>query len=342
MKSGVNRLQGRNSNFMDFNPDGSTVISSGNTGILINTNDIPTVPVSQPNIPTTTTVIVPNKNKSTSSFDEVFDIIPLTSSISPLDIRPTASLILEDIFATDDIPDEEEFFTLFGIINIELEQVLSETSIGFSDLVDNNLDTSNPVNVSSNINPKRCANIYKNSGGEQKYVRTITSLPELVKAAKDKNINKQIAKSIIAVIKQEQGYKGFNNNLSGTEALCWSGIGPYINGWVVATEGGTKIRKPYASFKTLGDQLQFLVDKFNKKDLVVQDNSQSLLWANKYYKNWNGYGARILWKNNNIFNKDKNTRYKDKFKTQNEFDTYILNNVATLYKEVANQIDKIW
>lgn len=132
MKSGVNRLQGRNSNFMDFNPDGSTVISSGNTGILINTNDIPTVPVSQPNIPTTTTVIVPNKNKSTSSFDEVFDIIPLTSSISPLDIRPTASLILEDIFVTDDIPDEEEFFTLYnnivGLIVDENNITVSEST----------------------------------------------------------------------------------------------------------------------------------------------------------------------------------------------------------------------
>ena len=33
MKAGVNRIQGRNSNFLDFNGDGSTVLSSGKTKI---------------------------------------------------------------------------------------------------------------------------------------------------------------------------------------------------------------------------------------------------------------------------------------------------------------------
>ena len=108
MKSGVNRLQGRNSNYMDFNPDGSTILSSGNTSILINTDSVPTAPVVIPSTPST--VVVPNLSKTTGSFETIVDIIPVITPIDPLDIRPTASLAIEDIFATDDIPDEEEFF----------------------------------------------------------------------------------------------------------------------------------------------------------------------------------------------------------------------------------------
>lgn len=116
MKSGVNRLQGRNSNYMDFNPDGSTILSSGNTSILINTDSVPTAPVVIPSTPST--VVVPNLSKTTESFETIVDIIPVITPIDPLDIRPTASLAIEDIFATDDIPDEEEFFQLYGDIDI--------------------------------------------------------------------------------------------------------------------------------------------------------------------------------------------------------------------------------
>ena len=138
MKSGVNRLQGRNSNYMDFNPDGSTIISSGNTSILINTDSTPTAPVVTPSTPST--VIVPNLSKITGSFEITVDIIPVITPIDPLDIRPTASLAIEDIFATDDIPDEEEFFQLYGdIVGI----IVEENSISISE--------STPLEGNSNI-----------------------------------------------------------------------------------------------------------------------------------------------------------------------------------------------
>lgn len=126
MKPGVNRVQGRNSNYMDFNPDGSTIISSGNTGILINTNEVPTPPVDTPTIPST--IIVPNLSKTTGSFETITDIIPVTSSLSSLvtssiDIEPTSSLTYEQIFAIE-VPDEEEtFFSLYNSIDITSIQV---------------------------------------------------------------------------------------------------------------------------------------------------------------------------------------------------------------------------
>jgi hypothetical protein len=138
MKSGVNRLQGRNSNYMDFNPDGSTILSSGNTSILINTDSVPTAPVVTPSTPST--VVVPNLSKTTESFETIVDIIPVITPIDPLDIRPTASLAIEYIFATDDIPDEEEFFKLYGdIVGI----ITEETSISVSE--------STPLEGNSNI-----------------------------------------------------------------------------------------------------------------------------------------------------------------------------------------------
>ena len=120
MKLGVNRLQGRNSNYMDFNPDGSTILSSGNTSIQINTDSVPTAPVVTPSTPST--IVVPNLSKTTGSFETVVDIIPLTSSINPLDIRPTSSLNYEDIFAIE-IPDEEEIFTNLYNDNIDITSV---------------------------------------------------------------------------------------------------------------------------------------------------------------------------------------------------------------------------
>jgi hypothetical protein len=138
MKSGVNRLQGRNSNYMDFNPDGSTIISSGNTSILINTDSVPIAPVVIPSTPST--VVIPNLSKTTGSFETIVDIIPVITPIDPLDIRPTASLAIEYIFATDDIPDEEEFFKLYGdIVGI----ITEETSISVSE--------STPLEGNSNI-----------------------------------------------------------------------------------------------------------------------------------------------------------------------------------------------
>lgn len=126
MKSGVNRVQGRNSNYMDLNPDGSTIISSGKSEILINTNETSTPPVNTPTIPST--IIVPNLSKTTGSFETITDIIPVTSSLSSLvtssiNIEPTSSLTYEQIFAIE-VPDEEEtFFSLYGSIDITSIQI---------------------------------------------------------------------------------------------------------------------------------------------------------------------------------------------------------------------------
>jgi hypothetical protein len=131
MKSGVNRVQGRNSNYMDFNPDGSTVISSGKSGILINTNEAPTPPVITPSTPST--VVIPNQSKTTGSFETIVDIIPVTSSLSSLitssiNIEPTSSLTYEQIFAIE-VPDEEEvFFQLYGDIEV-IPEINLETNI---------------------------------------------------------------------------------------------------------------------------------------------------------------------------------------------------------------------
>lgn len=199
MKSGVNRLQGRNSNFMDFNPDGSTVLSSGNTFILINTDDVPTVPVNQPTVPTTT-IIMPNKNKSTSSFDEVFDIVPLTSSISSLDIRPTSSLVLTNIFATDDIPNEEEFFTLYEAI--DLTSILVFENL---DEVKTYTEENQIVETISIVQPKiKLGSGYKNLREPVKKI-DLVFYNKVVEIAQ-KLGNENLVDALLATMKHESGF----------------------------------------------------------------------------------------------------------------------------------------
>lgn len=122
MKAGTNRIQGRLNNYSDFNEDGSIVTASGESAILVNTNN--------PVIPTTfsspTQTIIPDLTKNQVPLESVPTIEPLppTSSIKQQLIKPikqiTSSINLEEQFLS--LPDEEENFTGFygdivGIVN---------------------------------------------------------------------------------------------------------------------------------------------------------------------------------------------------------------------------------
>lgn len=115
MSQGVNRFSGRNNNKMDLNPDGSVVVSSVGSSITFNTDT--SIPTNTINPPTTTnSVVIPNNNKVTSSFEATVDIIPPTGSklIVPLtDVKQdlTGSIILENQF----LPDVEENFDFVGL-----------------------------------------------------------------------------------------------------------------------------------------------------------------------------------------------------------------------------------
>lgn len=267
-------------------------------------------------------VIQPTRNVTTQSLNIVVDLSP-TSSV------PTSSVIqqveqkitpIEEqiLFLPDSETDVFATITDSTIKGIELNISPSLALI---------LEEIEGINV---INKIYNLDRYNSLGGEQSYKRTITTPQQLIQTGKDKKIDKQLLKSIISVIKIEQNYKGFNFNFSGTEALGWSGIEKYSNGYVYATEGGTGKRKPFVSFKSLGDQLNFIQSAFTRKRLKISPSQSSIDWAKLWYANWNGYGAR------------SKKEEVAKFKTIEDYDAYVINNIAKIYSQIDKLVNQLY
>ena len=210
----------------------------------------------------------------------------------------------------------------------KVEPVVVSSAGGSSPVVGQNLDT-----VCGLASPNNVDTIYPKSvkwGGPQPVVAPATSLPtvsvnlsskpevarvttlatyqEFIQAADalvntmipgaSKQIKKRVVTSALSVGIREQGsggkIKGFNNNLTGVEA---SGFKVFtasdVNGKVKATEGGTGIVKFYYSFSSLKVGLIPLVSKIIERNMFAQADDPNQ-WAWRYYRDWNGYGARTL------------------------------------------------
>jgi hypothetical protein len=265
--------------------------------------------------------IKPIITNTTQSLESSVDIIPTQSviqnntEVQPQELIPflTSSLFLDEQL----LPDEESELYSDDVEGIQLEIPPSLNSVLLSI---NNINKNTQYDLTK----------YEKLGGKQPYKRTITTPLELIKIGKSKNIDKQLLKSIITVIKIEQNYKGFNFNLSGTEAGNWPGIEKYSNGYVYATEGGTNLRKPFVSFKSLEDQIDFVKAAFIRKNLKISSSQSSQEWAKLWYKNWNGYGARSVKKE------------VAKFKTLADFDAYVLKTTSGYYAEIDKLVNKLY
>jgi len=140
------------------------------------------------------------------------------------------------------------------------------------------------------------------------FVRTLATYEEFIKAA-DSLVNtmipgastaikKRVVASALAVGISEQGsgdkIKGFNNNLTGVEASGFKVFAASdVNGKVQATEGGTGLKKFYYSFSSLKVGLIPLVSKIIERNMFAQADDPNQ-WAWRYFRDWNGYGARTL------------------------------------------------
>jgi hypothetical protein len=107
----------------------------------------------------------------------------------------------------------------------------------------------------------------------------------------------KILTSAFAISRTEQpgeglGFKGFNNNISGIES---SGFKVFdksdVTGKVKAKEGGTNILKDYYAFKSLDAGLVPLISKIMERNMFAT-NKTAGEWVWRYYRDWNGYGAR--------------------------------------------------
>ena len=164
-----------------------------------------------------------------------------------------------------------------------------------------------PAPVIVNVSNKPNVSINLSSQPVVKYSKTIVTAKEYIKAAEtiiDKLApsassanKKKILISAFAISRAEQGYektsfKGFNNNISGIES---SGFSVYsksdVVGKVSLTEGGTGKKKFYYAFSDLSSGLVPLISKIMDRNMYAT-GGQPNEFAWRYFRDWNGYGAR--------------------------------------------------
>tara|TARA_R110002110_G_scaffold339062_2_gene549423 strand:+ start:357 stop:2360 length:2004 start_codon:yes stop_codon:yes gene_type:complete len=170
------------------------------------------------------------------------------------------------------------------------------------------------------------------------FERTILTYQEAKAAILAATDNKNLQIAILAVIIQEQGrggkISGFNHNYGGFDITRggwkFTTIGASnTNGYVLATEGGTKCRIAYVSFRNAASFFKVKLASFTRKgfDKPLTGAQVATMW----YTKWNGKGARLFWNNNDL-------GYKDKYPTVEEYDKFV---VANFEKEYYNTAKKL-
>lgn len=156
----------------------------------------------------------------------------------------------------------------------------------------------NTPTISVNLSEKKIVRFVRTLATYQEYITNAEVVINTITPNATIPIKKRVLASALAVAIREQGsegrIKGFNNNLTGTES---SGFKVFdvldVNGRVQATEGGTKKVKFYYSFTTLRVGLVPLISKICQRNMFAQSDDPNQ-WAWRYYRDWNGYGARTL------------------------------------------------
>jgi hypothetical protein len=178
--------------------------------------------------------------------------------------------------------------------------VASEESIEKQDI---EITSERPVETEVDFSRETCKKPYidrnLNKGWEgkrQPYQRTIIN-PAVEGPKLTEKYGRVLAQSIMAVIKIEQNFRGFNYNFGGYDITAggWSFNENLHNGYVVIPEGGTRLCKAFVSFKSYEAFIEQKVDDFKKRGFDKTDTAAS--FAITWYVKWNGYGARTAYPN---------------------------------------------
>jgi len=137
-------------------------------------------------------------------------------------------------------------------------------------------------------------------------VETLVTPQEYISAA-EKVINKLapnatteqkklILVSAFTISRTEQGkgdgFRGFNNNISGVESDGFKVFNKNdVNGYVIIPEGGTSKIKKYYSFSDLSAGLVPLISTIMARNMFDTGGGANE-WAWRWFRDWNGYGAR--------------------------------------------------
>ena len=175
-------------------------------------------------------------------------------------------------------------------------------------------------------------------GKEQGFLRTVLSYAEAATAIKAITSDINLQRSILAVMIREQGrsntIRGFNHNYGGYDITSggwyFKNFGEDTsNGYVYAIEGGTKLKKAFVSFTSASAFFEKKLKDFEKRGFANADSARKA--AETWYKRWNGYGARVHWRNNA-------RKLQDTYPTLEEYDEYVLSNFEKTYKTAVDII----
>lgn len=235
------------------------------------------------------------------------------------------------------------------IFNIGDDQ---QTDAKFTDLKEDFIAAVKNLQFDNNAGgkPGETKNLDKGwEGKEQPLITTYLTYEQAGRALAAATTNKNLQVAVLAVMIKEQGsggqIKGFNHNYGGIDITsggwAFDSFGEEnSNGFVFATEGGTKRRKAYVSFVSAETFMKFTISGFEKKGF--SDASTGAAVAKAWYEKWNGFGAKnLLWKPNEII-PGTTQRYKEKYPTEAQFDAYVLKSFEdNIYPKAKTAIDNL-
>lgn len=110
----------------------------------------------------------------------------------------------------------------------------------------------------------------------------------------------KVLASAIGIAKLEQGHtsttvRGFNNNLTGVESSgfkVWQASD--VLGKVQALEGGTEQYKDYYAFASIEVGYVPLISSIIDRNIYPVKTNNGAEWGWRWYRDWNGYGFRVL------------------------------------------------
>lgn len=134
------------------------------------------------------------------------------------------------------------------------------------------------------------------TGKKQPFQRTIID-PSVEGPKLKAKYGEVLAKAVLATIKIEQGFKGFNYNLGGFDITSggWQFNPELHNGYVVAREGGTNLCKAFVSFISFEAFVEQTISSFKRKGF--ESASDANAYAKIWYEKWNGFGVRTKYPN---------------------------------------------
>lgn len=201
------------------------------------------------------------------------------TALSELDERNDSELA-EEIATEEDEYVDPEVEDDVRVVNEEFERInLNESKRGILGSA-NRASLTNTKGLTKNLNKGW-------EGKEQAFQRTIVNPAEWGPKLKEK-YGDSTARCMLACMKIEQNFKGFNNNIGGYDITAggWGFDPTYHNGFVYAIEGTSGLKKAFVSFKSLDSFFEKTSSKFKQR------GAESIKTAEQfeafYYNKWFG------------------------------------------------------